>query len=625
MLPSMMKSGFAAAFFMAVLLLLGAHPAQATQEASPMADVDALVRRADQEALHLSPQWQALLHYSDDAPRILDPGFLLSSHTRFSLANELRATLHFLYDAPNQDKVCRFPARYIWLRQALNAPELPIEDCAELNEFKRKAPMDRIALVFASEILSQPSSIMGHLFIKVSGSNEHGQEVDHAISFFTDQVTANLPKLFYDSLIKGMNGYFTLAPYRDETKVYIDEEHRNLWAYTLKLDEQQRTLIQHHLHELRHTTFTYFFQKYNCATLVKHIVAIAQPEILNKRELWTTPKDVIKLAHEAGLIQETNATTANRWAIRIFQDALPGAAAHEVKQSVLQRTVRPAQGSGGKAQAHDYLALELANVYNNYLLEQQTIDKADWQRYAQAVTEERDRRQAGLHLETAQQKDPVFSPQDAQWTVGWQRRGALNAARLDFLPISHGMSDDNRSYFGENELKLFEISVVKEEGSGHVDVDRFVVYSAASLLPRDIFTGGLSGKFRLGMDQQWESPGVHKKAVFIEGGLGLTWPLSRDMEVYGMAEGGLGHRAGTYVYAAPSVGVVIREIFNMKSMVSMTERFNALGKGKRMTEWSLTQSKYIGKDFSLHLQLTRRASEAQRQQHESVLLLKRVF
>ena len=147
---------------------------------------------SDEELARVSSDraWRALLHVSGRGPDIRDPGFLLTSE-HFSPASELRATIAFLYEAAPQN-VCRFPARYFWLRARLPITELPVADCAELEEFRRRAPADAIDLVFASENLAQPSSAMGHLFLKLSGTSESGSYVSHSVSFYTDTATLNL-------------------------------------------------------------------------------------------------------------------------------------------------------------------------------------------------------------------------------------------------------------------------------------------------------------------------------------------------------------------------------------------------------------------------------------------------
>ena len=128
--------------------------------------------------------------------------------------------------------------------------------------------------------------------------------------------TLNVPKLMLDSLVLGMPGRFALSPYDEGGRTYLLGEQRMLWEYELKLDASTRQLIQAHLIELKQTNFIYFFHRYNCATLVKHVLAIAVPSVSQRSDWITTPKDVIRLADQAGVVGRTTVKTPSRWLVR---------------------------------------------------------------------------------------------------------------------------------------------------------------------------------------------------------------------------------------------------------------------------------------------------------------------
>ena len=241
------KSGFIAAFFLLVFCIN-------TRAASSQDLVERWMRLADERLISQSSVWLSLLHSDGKKSAISDPGFLLSGRD-FSPTHELRETLRFLYSG-DLDRVCRFPARYVWLKAQLNLPDLSLSHCGDLQEFVAKAPSQTVSLVYASESLVQPASMMGHAFLKLSGELPDGAEVSHAITFFTEAEGYNLPKLFFESTAVGKQGFFALSPFEEELNRYLMKEQRKVWFYELRLDEATRQLIQYHLQELKQTELT---------------------------------------------------------------------------------------------------------------------------------------------------------------------------------------------------------------------------------------------------------------------------------------------------------------------------------------------------------------------------------
>jgi len=632
-------SGFRAAFFSclrALPWLLGAwFSAPLCAQEAPDATAAMLAIPGPQAQtpapdLHRSPTWQALLHLSEGRPQIRDPGFLLSL-PHFSPQRELEATLAYLWGPQSTQAVCRFPARYLWLQQALALPPLPIDHCATLQEFMRRAPADRISLVFASENLSQPSSMMGHLFLKAEGQRADGVHVAHAIAFFTDAATANLPKLFYDSMVVGKEGYFVLTPFQDEAQLYAVEEQRSLWTYELRLDAPTRRLMQAHMHELRQARITYFFQDYNCATLVKHIVAVGAPQVLQGREWWTTPKSVVQRAQAAGLVADSHVTTPSRWRVRTLRDGLPADEVAAVQARVRRRQPPPEAGQPATHAAPDsaaarqgFLALELARAYNSYLLEQKQITHEDWRTHATQLDQVRELHYPGLSLDTDERKNPVNAPPERQISLGWQRSGGAQHLRLGLQPVSHALVDDNRQLFSESELRLFDSAVLVNAQNGRAQLDHFTLYAVESLLPREAMTGGLSGRFKIGVERQPQVARPEKKALLVEGAGGYTWRLSDDIDAFALLGGGWGYRQQGYLYAMPSVGLVVREVFDMKTVLRMSHISQPLGQDHSSRELRLSQVKYLDAQHSLLLEW-RRIWQQGKTASEGMVALKRLF
>lgn len=603
---------------------LWAQPAHASGP-GPSDTLQALVDEAQARQVHLQPMWAALLHVSQGQPTTLDSGFILSLK-HFSLDAELRATLAHLYgEGASPDAVCRFPARYAWLRSQLaQAPALPLDRCTELSEFLRRAPAEQVSLVYASENLSQPSSMMGHLFLKVGGRSEQGAWVEHAIAFFTDADTYNLPKLMLDSLVLGMPGHFALSPYEDEVNTYVRKEQRTLWEYELKLDPFTRALMRAHLIELKQTAFTYYFHRYNCATLVKHVLALAAPSVLARSDGVTTPKDVIKLADEAGVVANTTVKTPARWRVRMLAAGMTPGDAQQVRQAVLvgrpQALALPEPPS-----ARGYLRLALGEAYNDERLVRREVNPVDWAAFRQGVQGLQSQSYEGYGVEATASKNPLRSPQDMQASLGLVHRQGRAVLKLGFLPVSHTLADDNETYFSENELRLFDTALEVDPRQGQTRLDHLTVYSVQSYLPHDTFTGGLSGRFRLGLERRVGTSLSDRLTWVVDGGLGLDARPTRDVDVYALMGLGWTWRDQGQMHIAPTVGAIVREVYRMKSIVSLSRKQALGGPSQAVDELAFTQAKGLDAQTTLQLQAVLRRDRSGQRDRVYEWQIKRIF
>jgi hypothetical protein len=621
------KSGFSAAFFYISIWCSILFSGMTSNAHAQLVNTDSIKAHADELRLSSSSTWKALLHANDEHPNIKDHDFLLS-HAKFSLSRELELTIDFLY-LGDETHVCRFPARYLWLQKQLNSPKLNIEQCADLLEFKSKAPAERISLSFASENLSQPSSTMGHLFLKLDGVNANGYPVTHAISFFTDGDSVNFPKLLFESTVIGKKGYFTLSPYKEKLDLYVKEEQRSVWEYELKLNSFQRELIQNHLIELKQSKLVYFFQKYNCSTVIDFIVALALPETNPNEGLWISPKDVVKRAHQAGIISNTHNISPNRWIIRALNDQLGNEIANRIKSSVDQFAAIQLPNQNivkSDNSPNEVLEFELARAYHDYRFETNLISKASWEPYSIQLNNTLRSKYPNAHVDTSNYKNPVYTPQDSQVSMGITHRNKNNYARLSFLPASHHLEDDNSQYFGENSMQLFETSVLKNLNTSEFLLDRLTLFKVQSFIPHNNMTGGLSGKLNIAYEPQYDADLQTKRAFVVSGAFGKTTRVARDIDLY--ATLGLGvsfKRSDSKGFSEGELGVIARELWNMKTILSISSKTNLDTNKSPFTKWQLLQSKYFNNpNYSIHFSLSMDKHQ-DRKEKQVDLILKRIF
>ncbi|MFW2374583.1 MAG: DUF4105 domain-containing protein [Gammaproteobacteria bacterium] len=571
-----------------------------------------VIELALQQGLHNKLRWSALLHIGNDVQHITDQRFILSSKN-FSLKNELVSTIQAFYEdfSDEQHAICKFPARFLWITQELNLSRslFPKTTCTGFDEYLLKAPADKIQLVFASENVTSPSSMMGHSFLKISGLNDSDKTVEHAVSYYTLINSINLPKVFYDSLVTGKKGLFALNPYATLKQKYLNSEKRNLWEYDLQISDYERQLIHHHIWELKNIDSRYFFTKYNCATVTYFILAAGKPELLNIEYNWLTPTDVVKYANTSGLLPSSVLIPSSRWKIKMLSESLEDS----YQQIILD--ILSGTADINILYSLDYeqqvLSVELLDAYSQFLYAEGRIEQSKYSEILATIKKYKSSYSTWPGLDISYYKSPLKTPNDSQLSIGFGSMDNRNYFSFTYLPTSHRLRDDNRQYLSENQLLLGDVRITYQPDSNSIDLDEFQIYSIIALNTRDDFTGGISGAWSVGIEQHYNNLLQDHNAFNISGSLGLSYQLTDDILGYGLFGLGYGFSDSThYIYAEPEIGLMVNEIFDMKTILKVNHVSNQLKSDDPYLHISITQSIYINNDVALFLNYENRKLNA---------------
>lgn len=506
-----MKGGLIAAFFMAISCLVHGAALDRPEMKTAYPDIRDKIQKQGLDQHHV---WHALLHLNRGQTQIQTPEFLLSS-SDFSPFNEMVATLAYLY-GPEPGAVCRFPARYLWLQKVLDLPELAITECPDIQEFAEKAPFDELSLVYATESSAQASSMMGHTFLKLSGQNSAGQMRAHAVSYYTDANSINLPKELWDSLVTGKKGIFSLTPYNREMEKYIDKEQRNLWEYKIRTTKVQRDLIRNHLFELKQTELIYFLHAYNCATVLANILRLTQA-LPESGPLWTTPQDVVRLAQQANMVLATTVHVSDPWMYHHLRSTQRAPFEREAieflttEDNRFTRNTHPAQGI-------------LLNTLNGVLHKTQQISDARWaenQRRLQEITSSLPVTEVHLPSEL----NPALSVGDSRAALSWLSRPSGVSTLMHWVPASHLLIDKPPNPQAETELQLFS-GALEITADHQLKLHHLHIFSTRSLQPWSPLLSPLSRKTLIGYGA-WSQHPAEPKHLHMQSAWGITqrwWP-----------------------------------------------------------------------------------------------------
>lgn len=227
-------------------------------------------------ALANHDQWQHLLFYKNGKAEVISPNFYLTnpkpdSKHHFDPHAELLATLE---QVDNEDFVCKYPARYLWLKHHLPELNIDLKNCSQLPD-----PNQDISLVLVSNYLKNPASSFGHVLVKTSTATDSEHQTDEKVRELSSEDLLNSSYNFGARIpakengmmyaVKGLFGLydagFSETEFFKQDAVYSKNEQRDMWEYVLNLEAFETQLLNYHLYEAKSARFDYYFIKQNCS------------------------------------------------------------------------------------------------------------------------------------------------------------------------------------------------------------------------------------------------------------------------------------------------------------------------------------------------------------------------
>lgn len=439
----------------------------------------------------------------------------------------------------------------------------------DFAEFLAKAPADKISLVFASESAWHPGTVMGHVLLKIEGRDSQGKPKDHAISFFTRFDDVSFPELVLKSFVTGKQGHYSLSPYHETVQHYLFKEGRNLWEYELDLTPEQIKRLHRHLYELKNVEFTYFFHKFNCATLFRNILSKEIPELAQAGHLWVTPLDLVRSLAKSDKIKSRKFLHTNQWLIKAF---------HKGK-NLSEKNLSSDQLS--------FLTYRLEKAQNGFRLEQQQISQSTWSENEKSLIEKYGLSNGPADLDFSNFPKPEQTGPDSQVAVGYYKSFDVTGLKVAMLPLSHFFIDDQTGYFSESEIKLGHLSLIQNQDR-RVEIFDFDLFSVASYPVHDSFTGSYSGKFNLGFNRL-NVPNLGTRArANLGAALGKTWLVSRDLDFFLLVGSAVWDTPEKQLWGKLEVGLSFRQVFKMKSQLKWARSTQFLS--QVYDEWSFQHS-----------------------------------
>ena len=256
---------------------------------------------ARQDKLWKDPQWLALGHYEKKYFKYTSPftvGFFLDADGAESPEKELIKTIEQLYGENDLRLQCRYLARAQWLNMVLRIDVQDILPCEERQAWKKQLNVKGVSLIFAASDMGNASSSFGHTFLKmINPENAQNKDlIDYGINYAANADASE--GVFY--ALKGLfgmyNGQFTMLPYHQKIREYINLEGRDIWEYSFNFTAEETDFLVNHLIEMENARAPYYFFSDNCSYQILKTLEVVRPDLKLSQEFqyFTIPIDTVK-------------------------------------------------------------------------------------------------------------------------------------------------------------------------------------------------------------------------------------------------------------------------------------------------------------------------------------------
>lgn len=542
----------------------------------PSASTDAyaqlLIQKAHALRLAEQRQWHKLLHYrlgvlgrgflgGGFESEADGPEFFLSPRGKLDPVAELDATLRAMFlpleGDPNAHPLCRFPARFMYLREQLgmDVTRLPVQRCPKAEQFIAELDPGSLTLIFSAYYLNNPASAFGHTFLRVNKRNslvvgERRELLDFGIDYSADVDTGNAILYAVKGLTGLFPGTFKRIPYYYKVRTYNDYEARDLWEYELNLTPAQLLLLSAHLWELGHTYFEYYYLTENCSYHVLSLVEVANPELHLLDDIYAPviPADTVKrLFKYPELVRRTSFRASARRQFEARSAQLDADARELVEYLAVDANYALPKGtSDARAIAVLDAAADLIDVwYARDLVHHK--DSAAAQR-KQLLLERRARilqPSPALTVEVPEAERPELSHGSHRLGVG----AALSpddhwGFSLDVRLALHDLADPIAGYPELNAIEFMRMRMQWWQ-TQRIELEEASLVRVTSLTPQSRFDRKSSWEFDVGATTIKDRACNACLMAHATGGAGLTFAVaSNRLSVFALAYGSFGWAPG---------------------------------------------------------------------------------
>lgn len=482
-------------------------------------------------------QWLHLLHYhrvgllSTFQSQVDDPDFFFSDHGHVDPQAELEATLAALKQNADGAR-CRFPARYHWLKQKLPdvfGVETDSESaCEDYRAFRDEIAPEGLTLIFPAAYLNSPSSMFGHTLMRVDSHRHDNPLLDYSINYAANADPDDNELVFsYKGLTGGYPGVFSVLPYYEKVKEYSHLEARDVWEYTLDIDQDELEQFVRHVWEIKDVYFDYYFFTENCSYHLLTLLDAASERFDLSDEFYSDviPADTVRVLNRAGLIREATFRPSSLTIMKSMQTQMTEPQI-ETARTLVERVKTGAAGDELLAPLEPLAAaqvLDLSYRYTRYLANKDRNDKSLpgtslkllSKRARNPVTD------AFSPVETPEVRDDQGHRSHRQ-ALSFGRALQQNYLQWGLRMAYHDWLDTLEGYIPGARLEIAHLQVKHWLGDdSRTQLETLRLIDIASMTPRDTFFKPLSWMVSTGLKRPDSQP--DELMPYLSGGAGFSY------------------------------------------------------------------------------------------------------
>lgn len=477
-----------------------------------------LVSKAKAMDLAHDSTWLKLLHYKKGLfggyeSEADGQEFFLAKDGKTNPEAELAANLEAFY-APvpkerNDHAMCKFPARYRWLKEKLGF-DAGLKICPRLLEFRESVSAKSASIIFSSYYLNNPASAFGHSFLRLnkteaSFDGKRYELLDNGINYAA-VVTQENPILYAFYGVFGLfKGTFTRIPYYYKVREYNDFESRDLWVYDLNLTDAQVSRLVDHIWELGSTYFDYYYLSENCSyhILTALEAAIDGIDLTSGLPYVVVPADTIKaITKSPNLVSKVRYAPSVRSQFLARIDPMPVELVGDVKEVVqskrlasLPENLSPEEKASVLDAAIDHVDFKAFRR----LVEEPEGPEAQWKQKLLVSRARIPVRSPDLIVATPEDEVPHIGHEimrgGAEAGAG-DKLGGYGAVQLRFA--LHDLIDPKPGYPEFSQIEFFNTRLRYLWERKEFWVEDFSLFRVISLSPLTTFDKQLSWKVKVG-------------------------------------------------------------------------------------------------------------------------------
>jgi hypothetical protein len=495
--------------------------------------VDQLVQVAREKKLGENRYWRILLHYGSTLAGarslVSDPAFFLTKEGMTDPQIELEAMIRTYFDPAVKDSapsVCRYIARYVWLKEMLSPDEtkIPPIGCPEAENLQPRSAI----LVFPTYYLNNPASMFGHTFLNIE-TGYATAPLTNSVNYAADPGNANAIQYTIHGILGGFRGYFTVLPYYKKIREYSDIDQRDIWEYRLNLTETELKRMALHIRELQGIGSDYYFFTRNCSYHLLFLLEAARPSLhlTDRFGLWVVPIDTVKLMKQEGVVESAAFRPSNGTKIRQKMKLLPPELV-DMAYAIGNGRIDPGTIDELPLPGDRKIVMsDLVGEYLTHRLVKQEMSQKEYQDVA--FPNLRLRSRLGTFDESRYAVDVPPDPAMGHDTSRvYAAMGSRHHSLYQEIGINPSFTDLlNTDYTRREgiEIQFLDTRLRYEEEDRRLRLERCDVLDVVSLFPRDRFFKPLSWTFNTGFRRETLADGRRALMFRINAGTGWSWSI----------------------------------------------------------------------------------------------------